>query len=80
MSVERFFLLVIHRNLLQFDARSNLSSSSLLLFYANMSSLNAIKGSDGADIEAKSSFDNDREILARLGKKQVLKVKIPGFP
>ncbi len=32
-----------------------------------------------ADIEAKGSFDDDREILARLGKKQVLKVKIQGF-
>ncbi len=32
-----------------------------------------------ADIEAKGSFDDDREILARLGKKQVLKVKISGF-
>ncbi len=32
--------------------------------------------SDGADIGGKSSFDTDREVLARLGKKQVLKVSI----
>ena len=44
-----------------------------------MNLTNATQNSAGADVEAKSAFDNDRDILARLGKKQLLKVKLLTF-
>ena len=44
-----------------------------------MNFFSVIRSRGDADVEAKSSqssFDSDRELLARLGKKQVLKVNL----
>ncbi len=46
---------------------------------SKMALLNATGSSSGTDVEAKNSFDNDRELLARLGKKQVFKVRLSWF-